>query len=282
MSSTNRNSSNNYQTNQTTQGRVRFEEESTVYSHEATRNPRSTTSSRGAPHPEDTRSLYARQYSEWNTIKLAKFTHIANSPQSQPAPNTTGNRGYIEAPQLQPPEQSYGSEFTWLARRATVLTKEIRQRRGNVHYAGQFVKNSVVHFTPSTPQGVNTIPLPNIGENNNQEAWRRQASPYQYSPVANSNQPPLTTVWMSTSATALPPAPEGVNIIALQSIGGNESAETRRGRGRVSAYPSSSMRYPMTVNEPAPQQSFPMNTFPVNNGATQEEGEEDRRCCRFC
>ncbi|KAF8830802.1 hypothetical protein HHX47_DHR2000939 [Lentinula edodes] len=141
------------------------------------------------------------------------------------------------------------SEFTWLARRATVLTKEIRQRRGNVHYAGQFVKNSAVHFTPSTPQGVNTIPLPNIGENNNQEAWRRQASPYQYSPVANSNQPPLTTVWMSASATALPPAPEGVNIIPLQSIGGNESAETRRGRGRVSAYPSSSMRYPMTVNE---------------------------------
>ncbi|KAF8830783.1 hypothetical protein HHX47_DHR2001171 [Lentinula edodes] len=142
------------------------------------------------------------------------------------------------------------SEFTWLAHRATVLTKEIRQRRGNVHYAGQFVKNSVVHFTPSTPQGVNTIPLPNIGENNYQEAWRRQASPYQYSPQPTSgSRPPLTTVWMSTSATALPSAPEGVNIIPLQSIGGSESAETRRGRGRVSAYPSSSMRYPMTVNQ---------------------------------
>ncbi|KAJ3886008.1 hypothetical protein GG344DRAFT_70039 [Lentinula edodes] len=182
------------------------------------------------------------------------------------------------------------SEFTWLARRATVLTKEIRQRRGNIQcetlvlgsYAGQFVKNSAVHFTPSTPQGVNTIPLPNVGENNNQEAWQHQASPYQYSPVANSNQPPLTTVWMSTSATALPPAPEGVNIIPLRSVGGNESAETRRGRGRVSAYPSSSMCYPMTVNQAAQEQSFPMTTFPVNNGPMQEEGEEDHRCCGFC
>ncbi|KAJ4492408.1 hypothetical protein C8R41DRAFT_919953 [Lentinula lateritia] len=272
MSSTNRNSSNNYQTNQTAQGRVRFEEESTVYSHEATRNPRSTTSSRGAPRLQDTRSLYARQYSEWITIKLAKFTHNANSPQSQPAPNMTGNRGYIEVPQLQPPEQSYGS-----AHQGNPAASWQHSA-----YPGQFVGNSAVDFTPPTPQGVNIVPLPNVGENNYQEAWRRQASPYQYNPVADSNQPPLTTVWMSTSATALPSAPEGVNIIPLQSIGGNGSAETRRGRGRVSAYPSSSMRYPMTVNQSAPQQSFPMNTFPVNNGATQEEGEEDRRCCRFC
>ncbi|KAJ3810339.1 hypothetical protein EV368DRAFT_64389 [Lentinula lateritia] len=169
MSSTSRNSSNNYQTNQTTQGRV--------------------------------------------------------SPQSQLAPNTTGNRGYVEAPQLRPPEQSYGS------------------------YAGQFVNNSAADFTPPTPQGVNVIPLPNVAENNNQEAWRHQASPYQDSPMADFNQPPLTTARMSTSATALSPAPEGVNIIPLRSIGGNESAETWRGRGRVSAHPSSSMLYPMTVNQ---------------------------------